>query len=88
MDTYRTNQSMGDIKNVNKAMNELNPKNSPMTHLIHNADKWLLNNMEIKPEEYDDSKETKMNFNKIENYNHNQLWNSQTFFKAQSHDKL
>ena len=88
LDTYRTNQSMGDIKNVNKAMNELNPKNSPMTHLIHNADKWLLNNMEIKPEEYDDSKETKMNFNKIENYNHNQLWNSQTFFKAQSHDKL
>ena len=88
LDTYRTNQSMGDIKNVNKAMNELVPKNSPITHLIHNADKWLLNNMEIKPEEYDDSKETKMNFNKIENYNHNQLWNSQNFFRAPSHDKL
>ena len=88
LDTYRTNQSMGDLKNANKAMNELIPKNSPITHLIHNADNWLLNNIEIKPEEYDDSKETKMNFNKIENYNHNQLWNSQTFFRAPSHDKL
>ena len=88
LDTYRTNQSMGDIKNVRKSMNELVPKNSPITHLIHDADKWLLNNLEIKPEEYDNAKEAKMNFNKIENYNHNQLWNSQTFFRAPSHGKF
>ena len=88
LDTYKTNQSMGDIKNVEKSMNELVSKNSPITHLVHNADKWLLNNMGIKPEEYDNSKEDSMNFNKVENYNHNQLWNSQTFFRAPSHGKL
>ena len=88
LDAYKTNQSMGDIKNVEKSMNELNAKNSPITHLIHGADKWLLNNMQIKPEEYDNLKETKLNFNKIENYNHNQLWNSQSFFRAPSHGKL
>ena len=88
LDPYRTNQSMGDIKNVRISMNELAPKHSPITHLVHDADKWMLNKLQIKPEEYDDEKETKMNFNKIENYNHNQLWNSQTFFRAPSHDKL
>ena len=54
----------------------------------YKIDKWLLNNMGIKPEEYDNSKEDSMNFNKVENYNHNQLWNSQTFFRAPSHGKL
>ena len=88
LDPYRTNQSMGDIKNVEKSMNELVSKHSPITHLVHGADKWLMNNMEIKPEEYDNQNETIMNFNKIENYNHNQLWNSQTFFRAPSHGKL
>ena len=88
LETYKTNQSMGDIKNVEKSMNELVPKNSPITHLVHGADKWLLNNMEIKPEEYDNPKETKSNFNKVENYNRNKLWNSQIFFRAPSHDKL
>ena len=87
LDPYRTNQSMGDIKNVEKSMNELVSKHSPITHLVHGADKWLMNNMEIKPEEYDNQNETIMNFNKIENYNHNQLWNSQTFFRAPSHGK-
>ena len=88
LDPYRTNQSMGDIKNLEKSMNELVPKNSPITHLVHGADKWLLNNMEIRPEEYDNPEETAKNFNKIENYNQKQLWNSQTFFRAPSHDKI
>jgi hypothetical protein len=88
LDPYKTNQSMGDIKNLEKSMNELVPKNSPITHLVHGADKWLLNNMKIKPEEYDNPEETAKNFNKIENYNQKQLWNSQTFFRAPSHDKI
>ena len=88
LDTYRTNQSMGDIKNVEKSMNELVSKISPITHLTHGADKWLSNNMGINPEEYDNSKENNMNFNKVENYNQNQLWNSQSFFRAPSHGKL
>ena len=88
LETYKTNQSMGDIPNVEKSMNELVAKHSPITHLNHGADNWLFNNLGIRSLEYDNPEETKKNFNKIENYNRNELWNSQSFFRAPSHNKL
>ena len=88
LETYKTNQSMGDVNNVEKSMNELVAKNSPITHLVNGADRWLLTNLSIKPDDYDNPRETKSNFNKVENYNQNQLWNSQSFFRAPSHDKV
>ena len=88
LETYKTNQSMGDVNNVEKSMNELVAKNSPITHLVNGADRWLLTNLSIKPDDYDNPRETKSKFNKVENYNQNQLWNSQSFFRAPSHDKV
>ena len=88
MDTYKANQTICNIKNVDKSINELFSKVSPITHLTKHAENWLEKSMEIKPNQYDDNKEDKKNFNKIKNYNTSNLWNSQTFFKAPSHKRF
>ena len=88
LETYKTDQSMGDLQNAEKSMNEIVPKHSPITHLSYGAERWLFNNLSIKPKDYDNLKETKKNYNKVENYDDNQLWKSQTFFRAPSHNKL
>ena len=59
-----------------------------ITHLVHGADEWLQNNLGIHPNDFDNNIETHQNFNKVENYDRNKKWESKTFFKAESHNKL
>ena len=88
MNVHRTDQAHADLINAEKAVNELNPKDAVITHLVHGADEWLQNNLGIHPNEYDNNTETHKNFNKVENYDRNKKWQGRTFFKAQSHNKL
>ena len=88
MNVHKTEQAHADLLNAEKAVNELNPKDSVITHLVHGADDWLQKNLGIKPEEYDNNIETHKNFNKVENYDRNKKWQGRTFFKAKSHNKL
>jgi hypothetical protein len=44
--------------------------------------------MNIKPNEYDNKEESKQTYNKVENDNPSNLWNSQTFFSAPSHQSF
>ena len=88
MNVHRTDQAHADLINAEKAVKELNPKDSVITHLANGADEWLQNNLGIHPMEYDNNVETHKNFNKVENYDRNKRWQGRTFFKAQSHNKL
>ena len=88
MNVHKTDQAHADLINAEKAVNELNPKDSVITHLVNGADDWLKNNLNIDPMEYDNNIETHKNFNKVENYDRNQKWKGNGFFKAPSHSKL
>ena len=88
MNVHRTDQAHADLINAEKAVKELNPKDSVITHLVNGADEWLQNNLGINPNEYDSNIETHKNFNKVENYDRNKRWQGRTFFKAASHNKL
>ena len=88
MNVHRTDQSHADLINAEKAVKELNPKDSVITHLVNGADEWMQNNLGISPYEYDNNIETHKNFNKVENYDRNKKWQGKTFFKAASHSKL
>jgi len=65
MNVHKTEQAHADLLNAEKAVNELNPKDSVITHLVHGADDWLQKNLGIKPEEYDNNTETHRNFIEI-----------------------
>ena len=88
MNVHKTDQAQADVLNAEKAIKELNPKDSVITHLIDGADEWLQRNLGIHPNEYDNNIETHKNFNKIENYDRNQKWKGNNFFKAPTHNKL
>ena len=88
MNVHKTDQAQADVLNAEKAVKELNPKDSVITHLVDGADEWLHNNLGIHPNEYDNNVETHKNFNKIENYDRNQKWKGNDFFKAPTHNKL
>ena len=88
MNVHKTDQAQADVLNAEKAVKELNPKDSVITHLVDGADEWLHNNLGIHPSEYDNNVETHKNFNKIENYDRNQKWKGNNFFKAPTHNKL
>jgi hypothetical protein len=88
MNVHKTEQAHADLIDAEKAVNELNPKDSVITHLVHGADDWLQKNLGIKPEEYDNNTETHKNFNKVENYDRNKKWRGRTFFEAKPHNKL
>ena len=88
MNVHKTDQAQADVLNAEKAVKELNPKDSVITHLVDGADEWLHNNLGIHPSEYDNNIETHKNFNKIENYDRNQKWKGNDFFKAPTHNKL
>ena len=88
MNVHKTDQAHADLLNAEKAVKELNPKDSVITHLVHGADEWLQNNLGIHPNDFDNNIETHQNFNKVENYDRNKKWESKTFFKAESHNKL
>ena len=88
MNVHKTDQAQADVLNAEKAIKELNPKDSVITHLVDGADEWLHKNLGIHPNEYDNNIETHKNFNKIENYDRNQKWKGNGFFKAPSHNKL
>ena len=88
MNVHKTDQAQADVLNAEKAVKELNPKDSVITHLVDGADEWLHNNLGIHPSEYDNNVETHKNFNKIENYDRNQKWKGNDFFKAPTHNKL
>ena len=88
MNVHKTDQAQADVLNAEKAVKELNPKDSVITHLVDGADEWLHNNLGIHPNEYDNNIETHKNFNKIENYDRNQKWKGNDFFKAPTHNKL
>ena len=87
MDVHKTDQAQADLINAEKAVKELNPKDSVITHLVDGADHWIHKNLGIHPNEYDNDKETHKNFNKIENYDRNRKWKGHTFFKAPTHNK-
>ena len=88
MNVHKTDQAQADVLNAEKAVKELNPKDSVITHLVDGADEWLHNNLGIHPNEYDNNIETHKNFNKIENYDRNQKWKGNDFYKAPTHNKL
>jgi len=88
MNVHKTDQAQADVPNAEKAVKELNPKDSVITHLVNGADEWLHQNLGIHPNEYDNNIETHKNFNKIENYDRNQKWKGNHFFKAPTHNKL
>ena len=88
MNVHKTDQAQADVLNAEKAVKELNPKDSVITHLVDGADEWLHNNLGIHPNDYDNNVETHKNFNKIENYDRNQKWKGNDFFKAPTHNKL
>ena len=88
MNVHRTDQAHADLINAEKAVKELNPKDSVITHLTNGADVWLQKNLGINPMDYDNNIETHKNFNKVENFDRNQKWQGKTFFKAGTHNKL
>ena len=79
---YKPNNCLGNINNQEKSVNEIIPKVSPVTRLTNDAENWLEKSMNIKPSEYDNQEETKQTFNKVENNNPNNVWNSQSFFEV------
>ena len=88
MNVHKTDQAYADLCNAEKEVKELNPKDSVITHLVHDADKWIDQNLDIKPKEYDSNEETHKTFNKVENFDRNQKWQGNTFFNAPSYNKL
>ena len=78
MNTLNTNQQYGDLKNAEKAINEITPKEDIITNLTKEADFYLAKNYGIDGSDYDDN--SRYDFNKVENYNKNDKWNSQNFF--------
>ena len=81
---YKHNTCLGNINKQENSVNEIIPKVSPITRLTKDAEYWLEKSMKIKPSEYDNDEETKQTFNKVENNNPNNVWNSQSFFEASS----
>ena len=82
----KLNNSMDNFNNTaEKIAKKIIPKVSPLTHVTKEAENWLEEKMGIKPNEYDNKEESKQTYNKVENNNPNNLWNSQTFFAAPSH---
>ena len=88
MNVHKTDQAYADLLNAEKAINELNPKDSVITHLVNGADTWLKNNLDIDVIDYDNNIETHKNFNKLENYDRNKKWQGKKFFNTSSHNKL
>jgi len=88
MNVHKTDQAQADVLNAEKAVKELNPKDSVITHLVNGADIWLQKNLGIHPNEYDGNEETHRNFNKVENYDRNQKWKGNNFFQAPTHNRL
>ena len=83
--TFKLNKSMEINNTSEKISKKVIPKVSPLTHVTKEAENWLEDKMNIKPIEYDNKEESKQVYNKVENYDSNNLWNSQSFFKAPSH---
>ena len=81
---YKHNTCLGNINKQENSVNEIIPKVSPITRLTKDAENWLEKSMKIKPSEYDNDEETKQTFNKVENNNPNNVWNSQSFFEVSS----
>ena len=45
MNVHKTDQAQADVLNAEKAVKELNPKDSVITHLVNGADIWLQKNL-------------------------------------------
>ena len=78
MNTVNTNQSYGDLSNPEKSVTEILAKDSVITKVNKDADYFLSKNYDINGSDYDDN--NRYEFNKVENYNFNDKWNSQSFF--------
>ena len=79
---YDPNKCLGNINIEDNSIPELIAKVSPITHITKEAEDWLEKSMKIKSSDYDNEEETKQTFNKVENNNPNNEWNSQNFFEA------
>ena len=88
LELNKTDQAQADALNAEKAIKELNPKDSAITHLMNGADMWLQKNLGNHPNECDGNEETNRNFNKIENYDRNQNWKGNNLFKTPFHNNL
>jgi hypothetical protein len=78
MDTYKTRQASADLPNAARAVDNLRPKTSVITHVQDNADFWMEQNLNIEPKQYDNNENTK--FNDVENFNKTNRFNSKSFF--------
>ncbi len=78
MDTLKTQQRSADVKDAEKAVNEIRPKTAIITNVSKGANAWMNKYLDINPKEYDDNKQYE--FNNVENYNKDDKWNSQNFF--------
>ena len=85
MNTVNTNQSYGDLSNAEKAITDILAKDSVITKVNKDADYFLAKNYDINGSDYDDN--NRYEFNKVENYNFNNKWNSQSFFPIKNLSK-
>ena len=88
LELNKTDKAQVDALNEEKAIKELNPKDSDITHLMNGADVWLQKNLGNHPNECDGIEETNRKFNKIENYDRNQNWKGNNLFKTPFHNNL
>ena len=88
LELIKIDKAQADALNEEKAIKELNPKDSDITHLMNGADVWLQKNLGNHPNECDGIEETNRKFNKIENYDRNQNWKGNNLFKTPFHNNL
>ena len=78
MNTVQTKQASADVIDAEKAVDDITAKDAVITKVTPEADFYLAKYYDIDGNEYDDN--NRYEFNKVENYNLNDKWNSQNFF--------
>ena len=82
MNTVLTKQASADVSDAEKAVDEITAKDAVITKVTPEADFYLAKNYGIDGNDYDDN--NRYEFNKVENYNFNDKWNSQNFFPVKN----
>ena len=82
MNTVLTKQASADVSDAEKAVDEITAKDAVITKVTPEADFYLAKNYDIDGNDYDDN--NRYEFNKVENYNFNDKWNSQNFFPVKN----
>ena len=82
MNTVQTKQASADVIDAEKAVDDITAKDAVITKVTPEADFYLAKYYDIDGNEYDDN--NRYEFNKVENYNFNDKWNSQSFFPVKN----